>query len=251
MHTEWLHGHFAEFVHEKRARKCATSRAHREDRASTNSPYGIIKRRLLEGQTEDCDDWAVGHPVVFPNILAVGSADVNWPQYAFQIRVPIDDTHTRHYWYNAFVPPPGARRARSSCSSRSTSTTCRSSTSQGEYLLAHDPCAGHHGVGDARADRRPDARRRSARPTAGITLYRKMLCSGRSSSVAAGADPKCVIRDPAQNDVIELPLERQLNARTNGFARSMRRHNVRFSHQLDDLIALFEENPAEAATAGR
>ena len=41
----------------------------------------------------------------------------------------------------------------------------------------------------------------------GITLYRKML--ERELAVAeAGGDPKGIIRDPAQNEYIELPLER-------------------------------------------
>src|SRR5438270_5175706 len=43
--------------------------------------------------SEDSDDWTTGHPIIFPNILAVGS--VSNP--SFQIRIPVDDTHTRHY----------------------------------------------------------------------------------------------------------------------------------------------------------
>ena len=34
--------------------------------------YGIMKRRLLEGEPEDNDEWTIGHPLIFPNILAVG-----------------------------------------------------------------------------------------------------------------------------------------------------------------------------------
>ena len=45
---------------------------------------------------------------MFPNTLAVGSAAPDYRMYAFQIRVPMDDTHTLHYWYTAFVPPAGA-----------------------------------------------------------------------------------------------------------------------------------------------
>jgi 5,5'-dehydrodivanillate O-demethylase oxygenase subunit len=28
--------------------------------------HGIIKRRQLVGQTEEDDDWKIGHPLVFP-----------------------------------------------------------------------------------------------------------------------------------------------------------------------------------------
>ena len=77
----------------------------------------------------------------------------------------------------------------------------------------------------------------------GITLYRKMLFR-EVDKVAKGHEPMLVLRDPAKNQVIDLPLERQLNARTNGFELSMRRHNVRFSAKLPELIALFgEANP--------
>jgi 5,5'-dehydrodivanillate O-demethylase len=57
--------------------------------------YGVIKRRLREGQTEEDEDWKVGHPVYFPNILKVGGYGLS----SFQIRVPMDDTHTLHFWY--------------------------------------------------------------------------------------------------------------------------------------------------------
>ena len=35
--------------------------------------FGIIKRRILEGKDETDDEWAEGHPVLFPNILLVGN----------------------------------------------------------------------------------------------------------------------------------------------------------------------------------
>ena len=62
---------------------------------------------MLEGDPEDADDWTLGHPLLFPNILAVGSADKVWKTYEFQIRVPQDDTHTMHWWFTAFAPAEG------------------------------------------------------------------------------------------------------------------------------------------------
>jgi len=65
--------------------------------------YGIYKRRLLEGASEDSDDWQVGHPILFPNILAVGSGGgALWKVHSYQMRVPIDDEHSQHYWYMAY-----------------------------------------------------------------------------------------------------------------------------------------------------
>src|SRR5579859_436399 len=58
--------------------------------------HGIMKRRLLDGQSEEVDDWRVGHPILFPNVLAVGD-ESGTPE--FQIRVPINDSETLHFWY--------------------------------------------------------------------------------------------------------------------------------------------------------
>ena len=46
-----------------------------------------MKRRLLEGDSEQSDDWTTGHPLLFPNTLAVGSS----AQPTFQFRLPVDD----------------------------------------------------------------------------------------------------------------------------------------------------------------
>ena len=93
VHAEWLHGAFHEFQKEAEGLKVAFTRKHAKI-AFDEFPYGIIKRRLLEGQSEDASDWTDGHPLVFPNLLAVGSGGGLWHQYAIQIRVPIDDETT-------------------------------------------------------------------------------------------------------------------------------------------------------------
>jgi 5,5'-dehydrodivanillate O-demethylase len=104
VHTEWLHGKLTEFVRE--AENWQTPRAkHHLKVAFDEFEHGIIKRRLMEGQSEDASDWTHGHPVVFPLTLAVGTRSDTWRQYQFQLRVPIDDTTTEHYWYSAYIPP--------------------------------------------------------------------------------------------------------------------------------------------------
>ena len=81
--------------------------------------HGIIKRRITGDGTEEDADWARGHPVLFPNILVVGSE--NAPN--FQFRVPVDDTHTLHIFYTVHTPEPACRsrgrRVRSSSACRS------------------------------------------------------------------------------------------------------------------------------------
>ena len=102
------------FVEEQHGTKFAISRKHLKiDFAEFE--FGLYKRRLLEGASEDSDDWRVGHPVLFPNILAVGSGGGNlWTVHSYQIRVPMDDEHTMHYWYTAYPAEPrrGRRRYR-------------------------------------------------------------------------------------------------------------------------------------------
>lgn len=50
--------------------------------------YGVVKRRLVGDEQESDDHWAIGHPILFPNILRVS--------HGLEIRVPVDDTHTLH-----------------------------------------------------------------------------------------------------------------------------------------------------------
>ena len=57
--------------------------------------------------------------------------------------------------------------------------------------------------------------------------------------VEEGHDPKGVIRDRAQNDVIHLPLERQKAHRAEGFEDLLRRHQVRYAPIAEDLVELF------------
>ena len=61
--------------------------------------HGIIKRRVRTGGSEEDDEWKLGHPILFPTILRVG--------WTFQIRTPIDDTHTWHVMYGVYPAPPG------------------------------------------------------------------------------------------------------------------------------------------------
>ena len=99
VHVEWLHGHFANHVWDQldqpdRIREIPAHQLIGFDAFE----HGIIKRRILEGETQESVNWKLGHPLVFPNLLKVGG---------FQYRVPIDDSHTLHIWYYTYAPPDG------------------------------------------------------------------------------------------------------------------------------------------------
>ena len=55
--------------------------------------YGIVKRRVQLGDDEEHDMFKIGHPVMFPNMLQVGSPN----RQTIQFRVPMDGReHAAH-----------------------------------------------------------------------------------------------------------------------------------------------------------
>ncbi|MEX0923659.1 MAG: aromatic ring-hydroxylating dioxygenase subunit alpha [Rhodovibrionaceae bacterium] len=237
VHTEWLHGQFHEFIMEEEGAKFTISRKHLKI-AFDEFEYGMIKRRLLEGQSEDCDDWQVGHPVVFPNILSVGSGGGKglWRSYAFQIRVPMDDTHTMHYWYNAYLPPDG------------TDVPERLLTEVPLYDVPYTDETGEYIVDmiDAQdimawvfqgeiADR---SRENLGSTDRGVASFRRML-QREIKKVEQGEEPIGVIRDAAKNQRIDLPLEKDKEHFRDGFASLLARTQARYSPIAVDLLDLF------------
>jgi len=165
--------------------------------------YGIIKRRILEGTTEEDDLWAVGHPVVFPLLLKTG--------YTFQFRVPIDDERTRYFYYSCYPPKPGIEY--------------KPQTDR-EVPVYEVPIAGVDQNGDpewslldnnsgqdiamwytqgAISDRSKEHLGLSDR---GVILYRQQL-KDNLQKVLEGEDPMCVFRNPAENVCIVLDNEYQ------------------------------------------
>ena len=242
VHTEWLHGKFFEFVKEKDGLKVAFSKRHLKI-GFDEFEYGIVKRRVLEGHTEDDDDWKIGHPVIFPSTLAIGNAGAAWHEYRFQIRVPIDDTHTRHFWFGAFVMPPGVT-APQHLLDRVHEYETPIYDEHGEFLL--DSIHGQDIMAWVTQGPIADRSRESLASTdRGITLYRRMLMR-ELKRMETGEDPKNVVRDPARNGTIELPLERVKAHRADGFEAMFRRHQVRYSPIAGELLDLL----APRATAG-
>jgi 5,5'-dehydrodivanillate O-demethylase len=154
--------------------------------------HGIIKRRVYEGFSEEDANWAVGHPILFPNILS----DPN------QIRVPIDDTHTLHVDYvvrplPADVPAPAPNDL----------VVCYPplKDENGKYVL--DYVFGQDYMGWATQG--PIAERnleKLGESDKGTIMFRRML-QEQLAIVEDGGDPMNVFRDPAQNVRVELPNE--------------------------------------------
>jgi 5,5'-dehydrodivanillate O-demethylase len=242
VHTEWLHGALYEFRKEKDGAKLAISKHHAKI-AFDEFEFGIVKRRLLENQSEDSDDWRVGHPLVFPNVLAGGSAGGLWTQQVFQIRVPMDDTHTMHYWYHAYVPPADAD-VPPHLLTRVPVYEPPVHDRNGEFLLdyihAQDIMAWT--TQGPIADR---TREKLGASDRGIVLYRKML-KREIEKVERGEDPIGLVRDAAKNRVIPLPREKGKDMYSDGFVSQLRRQMSNFSPIVDELIEVFTQNRSRA-----
>lgn len=238
IHTEWLHGHTYEFVKEQQgnAHKVAISARH-EKIAFREFVHGITKHRLLAGHSEDSDDWKIGHPVVFPNILSVGNGDETSRYYAFQIRVPADDTHTLHLWYTAYVPPKGSK-LREELFDKVYVYEVPYLDKNGEYIM--DNIDGQDMMAwitqGAIADRTLENLGASDN---GIALYRRVL-RREIKKVEEGLDPMFTFRDATSNQRIDLPNERKKHHNSDGARSWIMRTHAAYSPIAEDVIRMYE-----------
>jgi 5,5'-dehydrodivanillate O-demethylase len=231
VHLEWLHGRHLAAERGTRGLSIPTRYGRKHEEIGFDVfPHGIVKRRVVEGGTRADDDWAVGHPLVFPVMVRVGAGR----QHRFQIRVPIDDTSTLHFWYSCYLPPDGV-----------------TVPDQDEIPVYDVPFRDADGAplldfvdgGDimawtsqgAIADR---TREMLVDTDRGIVLFRRLLFE-QIARVEAGADPLGIVRAPADDVVIELPQEHAKYGHDDRFlAESIAMSHVRYSPLRDRIAAL-------------
>jgi len=233
-HVEWLHGHHLAHVREQQGQDSPTHYRRRQIKIGFDIfEYGIIKRRVLEGGSEEDDDWRIGHPLIFPLMLRVGADR----QSRFQFRVPVDDTHTRLYWYACYRPAPGVTFPPQDTVP---SYEVPWQDEHGEYLI--DFVDGQDIMAWVTQGEISD-RTREVLGTSdrGIILYRRLLLE-QMERAQAGEDPLGVIRDPAKNELIELPQERnKFGAGGDFLAETLEMSHVRYSPIKNLILELMSE----------
>ena len=238
IHTEWLHGHNYEFIREQQGKghKVAISTRH-EKIAFREFEHGITKHRLLAGHSEEGDDWKIGHPVVFPNILSVGNGDETSRYYAFQIRVPADDSHTLHLWYTAYVPPKGMKVAPELLDKVHVYDVPLKGA-DGEYIM--DNIDGQDmAVWCTQGPIADRTKENLGASDNGIALYRRVL-RREIKKVEQGVDPMFTFRDKTRNSRIDLPNERKKHHNSEGARSWIMRTHAAYSPIAEDVIRMYE-----------
>jgi 5,5'-dehydrodivanillate O-demethylase len=190
VHFEWLHGNWSRVL---RGGDGATPPTHLKI-AFDEFEYGFTYRRVLEGQSEQDELWTVGRTCLWPNCLFTGNH--------FEWRVPIDDQNTLSVgWFfdrvpNDMEPFKQDRIPYWHGPTRDPRT--------GRYITTHvmnQDFIAWTGQGTV-ADRTKEHLGESDR---GVIIMRKRLLE-EAEAVAAGSEPKALIRDPQANACVRLPI---------------------------------------------
>ena len=206
-HTEWLHGHYYNYVMEQKGAEGLADPTYQrfvprvmgshEKIGFDVFEHGIVKRRIRAGFDESHPMWRIGHPIVFPNVLRVGTT--------FQIRVPMDDTHTWHLMYGAYPKPPGEPGYQQEkipfYQIPLKDSGARFVT---DFVLGQDMMA--WATQGELADRGQEKLGESDK---GIILYRRLLRE-QMALVEDGGEPMNTFRDAEQNEIIHLFQERTM-----------------------------------------
>jgi 5,5'-dehydrodivanillate O-demethylase len=229
VHVEWLHGHFYKQEKGDSRPPFDTFAKHHVKIAFEEFEYGIIKKRLLEGQAEEAStDWTIGHPMIFPNMLLVGDTRVN----QFQIRVPMDDSTTMHYWYNCFHPAEGVQIPPDY---PTTAFEVPIRDERGQYIK--DYVDGQDiMMWESQGAINDRTLEHLATSDRGIVQYRRMLLR-EANKVAVGEDPICVFREPVEQ--LHLPIETSRHGLHAGaFLSHTHSRDYRYSPNIEEIVRI-------------
>ena len=217
VHLEWLHGYWSNFVSEMRdeTERQRTIRRHSKI-AFTEYEYGIYKRRVMEGGSEEDTSWREGHPIIFPYYLRQGGDGFDRTKWgmtgpAVQIRVPIDDTHTAHWWVMCHQKEEGAPEQRfEDIPFFQPPVIQLDAHDQPQYLLLDSNSAQDLAAWITQGDIADRTGEHLGRSDKGIIMFRQML-EDNINIVEDGGDPMNTFRTLEENRyhgmVTEYPRE--------------------------------------------
>ena len=233
-HVEWLHGFHLTKIREQQGLMTPTHyNKHHTKIGFDLFEHGIIKRRVTEGGTEDDDDWKIGHPLIFPNMLRVGSSR----QHRFQIRVPVDDTHTLHFWYSCYKPKDSSTKISQECIpgykvpwQKENGDFIVNFVDGGDIMswVSQGPIADRRNENLVSSDK-------------GIALYRKLLFN-QLKNINEGLDPMGVIRDQNENIKISFSQEKEKYGKGSSFlAESIEMGHAKYSPIKKEILDLIQD----------
>ena len=225
-HVEWLHHRYFAWLAQLDGFDVPSAFARVEHAKVAFDPFehGIIKRRLLKGQSEEDDDWKIGHPLVFPYCMWVGGNGT----YQMQIRVPVDDNATWIAFYTCHAPDGIPPSKEGKIVDYEIPWQRDDGTFITDYIEGQDIMAW---VTQGEIADRTDEHLTTS--DIGVIALRKMFRESMDA-VAHGQDPVAVIR--REHRSIALPLERsKFGAGAEFSLQWINRGSQRYSPQRKDL----------------
>ena len=213
VHLEWLHADWSNYIAEMRGEPARVTKVRPHQKIGFDVfEYGIYKKRVLQGGSEDDTSWKEGHPIVFPYYLRQGGSGTdrgNWKMTgpAFQIRVPIDDTHTAHWWVMCHDKPPEDPEQRpEDVPFFSPPLPELDKDGNPQWVLLDSNSAQDLAAWMTQGDISDRTTENLGRSDKGIILFRRML-EHNISIVEDGGDPMNTFRDPAKNQYLGMVTE--------------------------------------------
>jgi len=204
VHVEWLHGVFRNYAAERTGNdELKRRRVHHQRIGFDLAEYGIIKRRILEGETEESDDWKHGHWLVFPTTQK--GPDM------LRFRVPVDETHTAQWYYSAHPFNEGERQSAEQMPLYHMPSPELDKHGQPQFqYLNKDVDPQDNAIFISQGPVYDRTKERLGESDPGIVLYRHLL-DNQIKLIQAGKDPLNTFRDPAKNVRIDLATESREN----------------------------------------
>lgn len=200
VHVEWLHGVFRNYSAERTGRLDRIRKRVKHLKVGFDlGEFGIIKRRILEGETEESDDWKKGHWLIFP--CTQKGPDM------LRFRVPVDETHTAQWYYSIHPFEQGETQTPEEMPLYHMPSPELDWHGQPQFqYLDNDVDPQDNAIFISQGPVYDRTKEMLGESDHGVVLYRHLI-DNQIKLIAAGKDPINTFRDPAKNQRIELETE--------------------------------------------